>query len=419
MSRSRRVLPRYIEQVKCAVQRSGFARQRDLAEELQLCLSTVNSFLNGKSVDFLNFLELCRKLGLEWEEVADFGDHNGDSGTEIDPKLPEIQIENKLPYYIERPPVESLCITNVQKPGSLLRIKAPRRMGKTSLITQVLARVLDDRDRVVSFSLLLADEAFFSDLDFFLKWFCAVVSYQLKLPNKLQEHWENDCGSNFSCTMYFEEYLLSQIDSPLVLVIDDVDRIFSASFAKDFLAMLRAWYDKAQSDPLWQKLRLIISHSTEDYVRLNINQSPFNVGEPIELPEFSAEQVQDLARQQGISWNAAKVQQIMDCVGGHPSLVQRAIHCLKNQTVSFEQLLKTAPTEAGIYSSHLLGHLDNFRQHPELTEAMKQVIESTRPVQLESTQSFKLKSLGLVISEEGNAVIPRCYLYTTYFRECL
>ncbi|MGD2180062.1 AAA-like domain-containing protein [Lusitaniella coriacea] len=418
MSRSLKVSPQYIPQVKQAVQRNRFPRQRELAEDLQLSLSTVSSFLNGRPVDFLNFLEICARLGQNWQEIADFEERKDFPSPEIDSELLEIEPESDVPYYIERPPVESRCLATVQQQGSLLRIKASRWMGKTSLIDRILAFAATENYRAISLSLLLADGLILNGLDEFLRWFCVVISRQLGLPAMLDEYWEEGLGSSYNCTLYFEEYLLSQINSPLVLAIDEVDRIFSASFAGDFLGMLRAWHEKAKSRPLWQKLRLIVAHSTEVYISLDINHSPFNVGIPIELPEFSAEQVRGLAQQQGITWNAAQVEQIMDCVGGHPHLVQRAIHCLKNQTVSFEELLETAPTEAGTYSTHLRGHLCNLREHPELAAAMKQVVDATEPVQLESTQAFKLQSLGLAVLER-NAVKPRSRLYAEYFRERL
>jgi transcriptional regulator with XRE-family HTH domain len=418
MPRSLKVAPQYITQVKLAVRRNGFPRQRELAEDLQLSLSTVSNFLNGRWVDYLNFLEICERLSLDWQEIADFGECNGNPAPEIDLELPEMQLESQVPHYIERPPIESRCLETVQQPGSLLRIKASRWMGKTSLIDRILARAVKNGDRAVVLSLLLADGAVLNGLEEFLRWFCVVISHQLELPAQLDEYWEEGLGSSYNCTLYFEEHLLCKIDGSLILAIDEVDRIFSASFAGDFLGMLRAWHEKAKSRPLWKKLRLIVAHSTEVYIPLDINHSPFNVGVPIELPEFSAEQVRDLAQQQGIAWDAAQVQQIMDCVGGHPHLVQRAIHCLKNQEASLEQLLQTASTEAGIYRNHLLEHMDNLRQPPELATAMKQVADATEPVQLESTQAFKLQSLGLAVLE-GNAVKPRCRLYADYFRERL
>lgn len=60
MSRSLKVAPQYIQQVKLAVKRNGFARQRDLAEDLQMSLATVSNFLNGRPVDYLNFFEICQ-----------------------------------------------------------------------------------------------------------------------------------------------------------------------------------------------------------------------------------------------------------------------------------------------------------------------------------------------------------------------
>ena len=57
---------------KLALPRNGYARQQDLAEKLGLARSTISNFLNAKSVDYLNFLEICRELQLELQEVADF-----------------------------------------------------------------------------------------------------------------------------------------------------------------------------------------------------------------------------------------------------------------------------------------------------------------------------------------------------------
>ncbi|GAB1538843.1 hypothetical protein NUACC21_15070 [Scytonema sp. NUACC21] len=42
-----------------------------MAEDIGLALATVSNFLTGKPVDHLTFEELCRKLALDWREVAD------------------------------------------------------------------------------------------------------------------------------------------------------------------------------------------------------------------------------------------------------------------------------------------------------------------------------------------------------------
>ncbi|MCP2728856.1 NB-ARC domain-containing protein [Limnofasciculus baicalensis] len=73
MSRSLKVHSDCIKQAKLALQRNGFHSQRALAEDLGLALSTVSRFLIGKTVDYATFVEICGKLGLEWQEIADLG----------------------------------------------------------------------------------------------------------------------------------------------------------------------------------------------------------------------------------------------------------------------------------------------------------------------------------------------------------
>jgi hypothetical protein len=90
------------------------------------------------------------------------------------------------------------------------------------------------------------------------------------------------------------------------------------------------------------KLRLLVVHSTEVYIPLSINQSPFNVGFSVELPEFTAEQVQDLATRYELNWTDKQVEQLMALIGGNPYLVQLALHHISGEEMTVEQLLETA-----------------------------------------------------------------------------
>jgi hypothetical protein len=105
----------------------------------------------------------------------------------------------------------------------------------------------------------------------------------------------------------------------------------------------------------------------------------------------------------------------MAMVGGHPYLVQLALDGIRRQNITLEQLLQTAPTEAGIYSDHLRRHLGNLQQHEQLETAFREVVKTDSWVKIESAQVFKLHSMGLV-KLQGNEVMPRCDLYRQYFR---
>jgi class 3 adenylate cyclase len=210
---------------------------------------------------------------------------------------------------------------------------------------------------------------------------------------------------------------LPKLGKPLVLGLDEVDRIFPyEKVADDFFGLLRAWHEKAKQSDIWKNFRLVIVHGTEVYIPLTNDQSPFNVGLPIELSEFNSTQVHDLARRHGLDFTATQVERLMAMVGGHPHLVRRALYKIACQDITLEQLLKDAPTETGIYADHLRLHLWNLEQHPELAQALKQVVETDSPVQLKSAVAFRLNSMGLV-HLHGNHVTLRYDLYRQYFRE--
>ncbi|NEP00245.1 MAG: molecular chaperone Tir [Symploca sp. SIO2E9] len=424
MPRSLRVSTDYIGIVKLAVRRNGYLRQKDLAEDLGLALATVSNFLNGKPVDVLNFQEICRVLGQDWQEIASLEENSSSSLSSSKDFESQIVIteprhdEEEAFIYVERPPIESLCYETLLQPGSLIRIKAPSLMGKTLLISKVLAKLTAQKFRKVYLNFHLAEEKDFTNLDKFLKWFCVSISQSLELENKLTDYWDGEFStSKVNCTIYFEKYLLAENNKPLVLCLDEVERVFDKpEVVSDFLGLLRAWHEQGRVRPIWKRLRLVVAHSTEVYIPLNINESPFNVGVLIELPEFTLEQVRDLAQLHDLDWTDAQVKQLMEMVGGHPHLVERAFSHLKvHKNISLEQLLQTAATEEGIYSSHLRRLWRVIEQQTELLEALKKVVTTDTLVSLQPMVAYKLHSMGLV-DLKGNNVITRCNLYRQYFK---
>jgi len=327
------------------------------------------------------------------------------------------------PFYVERSLIELLCHETILQPGALIRIKAPKQMGKTSLMLRLLDEAIAHNFKTVTLSLQLADADVFTSLSRFLQWFCAVVTRSLELPNQLNDYWDEVFGSNYNCTDYFETYLLAEIDSPVVLALDEVDVVFNyPKIATDFFGMLRTWYQKAKyaerSSQVWQKLRLVIVHSTEVYIPLNINQSPFNIGLSIELPEFTPLQVNDLAQRHQLDWGTEEVERLMNLIGGNPYLVQIALHHISFQHTTLEQLLETITAEEGIYKDYLRRQLWNLQQYPELVTALTQVVMSPTPVTLDPILAFKLQSMGLV-QVQNRQVVPSCELYRQYFSERL
>ncbi|WP_414753120.1 AAA-like domain-containing protein [Anabaena sp. CCY 9910] len=331
---------------------------------------------------------------------------------------PDGQVRIDSRFYVHSS-YEERCYAEVKKPGSLIRIKSPHNMGKSSLMVRVLGYAAQLGYRTVTLNLEQVNQKFFNDLDKYMQWFCASVGKPLGVRIKIEEYWDDIFGANDNSTDYFEKYLLDDTEPPLVVAIDNFDRVFKyPDIETDFCGLLRGWHERSRSNQLWGKLRFVIVYSQEPYLQKDINQSPFNVGLPIELGEFTTAQVQELIRLHGLDWSGQFVKQFMDLIGGHPYLVRSALYHIAAGDLTLEEFLRTAPTEAGIYSDYLLGHLKSLEDYPTLGAAMKTVVTSEFPVRLRSEEAFKLDSMGLVVRVENN-VQPRCQLYRQYFRDRL
>ncbi|WP_239005438.1 AAA-like domain-containing protein [Gloeothece citriformis] len=337
----------------------------------------------------------------------------------IEPELPKGSVPLNSPFYVERNPHESRCYHEISKPGAMISLKAPKQMGKTSLLNRILAYGASQNYQTVLIDFQQADEGILTDVNKLLRWFCGSISRQLQLESKLNTYWDQDLGSKLSCTLYFQEYLLEQIQQPLILALEEVNKIFDKfEVANTLLLLLRSWSENSKVNAVWQKLRLVVVHSTEEYIALQINQSPFNFGLEIDLPPLRAFQVQQLAKRHELDLGAKEIDQIMDLIAGHPYLVRLTLYDLATRKLSLQELIQDAATDTGIYKDHLHRLLWQLQQYPDLMAAFKEVVDSTKPVTLEQVQGFKLKSMGLVCLH-NNQVTISCQLYQRYFSERL
>jgi diguanylate cyclase (GGDEF)-like protein len=331
--------------------------------------------------------------------------------------IPGSPIPLNSKFYIDRLPNEALAYKELCKAGSLIRIRSPRHMGKSSLMLRLINQAKSLCYQVVKIDFQQADTAIFESIDKLLRWLCINVARQLKLPLNLDDCWDTNIGSKVSCTICFEEYLLWQLDTPLVLVLNEVNLLFQyPEIAKDFFPLLRSWHEEARIAPLWQSLRLVLVHSTEVYVSLSINQSPFNVGLTLKLPEFTSVQSQYLAQRYGLKLNDFEINQLKNMVGGHPYLLHLAFYHLYHDKCTLEDLLQAAPTQTGIYTEHLQNLWVILNKKPELVAALKEIILASGSVQLPPLIAYQLDSLGLVKFNGSNCLIS-CELYRLYFAQ--
>lgn len=330
--------------------------------------------------------------------------------------FPEGSVALNSPFYLTRSPIENICYETIAKPNSLIRIKGTKWIGKTSLINRILQQANFQKQNTVYIDFGNVEQSIIQNLDKLLRWLCEMVSRQLKLASKVDRYWKtHNLGSSDRCTVYFTEYILTKVNSEIVLALDNVDRLFAyQEVAEDLLRMLRGWHERGKVCDFWSRLKLILAHSTEVYIPLDLNQSPLNSGVPILLEEFNCDRVQTLATLYQLNLKEVEIKRLMSRVGGHPYLIQLAMYQMKTQKFSLEQFLSQVLDKTGIYNNLLHTLMSILYQFPELSIAFHKVIHSPTPISLNPLQIYQLHSLGL-IKHHGDLVSPRCKLYRDYF----
>lgn len=326
-------------------------------------------------------------------------------------------------FYVDRPILESLCYEAISQSGIVVNIRAPKQMGKSSLFSRILVygRSLDYQ--TVSLNLQLADHEILQDLESFLKWFCARVSKQLGLPNQTTNFWDNYLGSKSNATDYFNDFILANLERPLIIAIDELNQLFThPDIAGEFLELLRVWSEKSKSKVadmnLWGKLRLVTVHSTEILIPSSINPSILNTGLVINLPEFTLSQVQDLAQRWQQEITESQVEQLISLLGGHPYRLQLAFYSLQQKTITLEELLENSAGATSIYGEHLQQQWWNLQGYPELLPIFTEIINNPKPIEIKAPAGFQLQNIGLVHLQNNQASLY-CELFRPFFLELL
>lgn len=138
MSRSLRVRQECIEKVKQSVKRNGFLNQKALAAEAGLSLATVGSFLRGKPVDHATFDELCRRLSLNYEDIAE--------RVQEEPSAADSPSASPIPF-----PPSPCSLAPVAMPiswGEAIDVSVFH--GRETELSRLKQWVLDDRCRLIT-----------------------------------------------------------------------------------------------------------------------------------------------------------------------------------------------------------------------------------------------------------------------------
>ncbi|SFE51270.1 AAA-like domain-containing protein [Thermoflexibacter ruber] len=322
------------------------------------------------------------------------------------------------PFYIERE-VDERCKAQILQPHALIRIKAPRQYGKTSISQRISKYAKDHQHQVIDLNFQEFSAKEMSDLETLLKFICGFASYSLNIEEKVEEYFNSRfLTDKVKCSRYFERYLFKECSDNIVLVLDEADRLFDfPQVSTEFFGMLRAWHEDSKIKPEWAKFKMIITYATEaQYAITNLNQSPFNVGMQVNLLDFSETEVAELASRHQLTLSAVEISSLMEMVGGHPFLVRKALYQIALNQLSLSDFLKNATQDDGYFAAHLNTHLQYLQKNPDKSEALSNILHQRQTQNHLACEA--LRAIGLV---KGNAPNYRVSnkLYEEYFKRKL
>jgi hypothetical protein len=316
------------------------------------------------------------------------------------------------PFYIRRDADERI-VEIANNFGETLVIKAPRQMGKTSLLNRYIDECHKQGKRWA-----FVDFQSFTDaeLDDYLGLLvrlasdirrCLDLADDLEVPTFISQQ---------QFTFFVEDRIIRPLRGPLVLVFDEVDRILGRPYQHDFFRLLRLWHNyRSKLMSVWEQVDLALVIATEPYLLINRDDSsPFNVTPALELGPFPRVALDDLDHRYGGLLRASELDQLFALLNGHPYLTRLAFYRLAVDKVPFSTLLQDAAGTDGPFGEHLRHLLLLIQEYDaRLKAALRQAIAiGTVP---DEDAYYRLHAAGFVLRRNGR-VVPANLLYARFFK---
>lgn len=197
-----------------------------------------------------------------------------------------------------------------------------------------------------------------------------------------------------------------------------MDRVFGRAYQYDFFGLLRSWHNARATRPAWKRLNLVLAISEDPaHAIREASQSPFNVGARVTLADFSPTQAADLNRRWGAPLRKREVARLLDLTGGHPYLIQAALHAVVTGAHTLQAVLDVGAADGGPFAEHLLRYRHMLERDDRLRRELSRALANGRCS--DDGLFRRLRALGLVLGRDRAAVSPRCRLYREYFSTVL
>lgn len=320
------------------------------------------------------------------------------------------------PRYVDRP-TDTQFHNAIQRGDSLVLVKGARQVGKSSLLARALQQARKS-GYVVQIDLQSFSSDVFETVDRLLLALGTEISVRLGLASP-EKTWNNLLGPSMAFAHFLEIEVLANIDSCLVLGLDEVDRLLHYQYANDIFGLFRSWHNRRALDAggPWCRFTLALAYATEPHLFIrDLNQSPFNVGTRLSLSDFNDLEAAELNRRYDSVLSDSDLERYCKLLGGHPYLLNSALYAKKYDGADLVDLEAQAERHEGPFGEHLNRILNLLTQAPALSEAVRGLLQQ-KPVS--DAEFYRLRSAGILSGDFSREAKMRCHLYSNFLRKRL
>ena len=246
---------------------------------------------------------------------------------------------NQAGIYIPRQADEellALCQT-----GAFAYVLTSRQAGKSSLMIQTATRLKGQGIVSIIVDLTQIGKHEITAQQWYVG-LLTIITDELEaeghaLATDVAQWWQDmaHLGDTQRLILFFQEVLLAEIKTPVVIFVDEIDTTLGLKFTDDFYAAIRYLYNGRATTPIFGRLSFVlIGVATPSDLMSDQKRTPFNIGRRVDLRDFTSVEAQRLVGGLGVPVEG-EARQILDWAlkwtGGHPYLTQRLCYELANR----------------------------------------------------------------------------------------
>ena len=295
--------------------------------------------------------------------------------------------------------------------GSFAYVLSTRQVGKSSLMVQTARQLQREGTHCVVVDLTVIGTNF-NDASWYFN-LLERIRRSLRLKVDLKSWWQQEAHLSEALRLvtFFQDVVLSEVRTPIVIFLDEIDSTLSLPARADFFAAIRALYNARALLPALKRLTFVlIGVATPSDLIDDPKRTPFNIGQRVELTDFTLDEAAPLG--EGFAEGSLKLLAwVLNWTGGHPYLTQRLCVALLREPEPVTEESEVLKVVAHTF-------FDEKAQQDHNLRFVRGMLTDDAPDKLKGLSTYRNIRLGGNVYDDSQSVIQNHLKLSGVVRLC-